>query len=145
MDDMPEIKKSGSDEKSGSGESTIAASTQFKGKISGIESLHVLGRIEGEVKSEKSVRIHKGGTIKGDIECRRVIISGKLIGTIKAADHVEIRPEAHVTGNIQTDKIAIAEGSFFKGEIHTHQSPDKSIRFMDKRQTKLIKKDQENV
>lgn len=132
MDEIQPIKKRNPHDKIGSDESIIAASTQFIGKISGIENIHVLGRLEGEVKSERLVWIHKGGSIKGDVNSRHVIIDGKLIGTITAAEYVEIMAEAHVTGNIQTDKIAIAEGSFFKGEIHMLQKVDKSIRFVEK-------------
>lgn len=133
MDEIEQIKTKGPDDRFRSDESVIAASTQFKGAISGVENLHVLGRLEGEVNSEKLVWIHKGGIIEGNIQSRHVIIDGKLNGTIVDAMHVEIMAEAHVTGNIQTDKIVIAEGSFFKGEIHMLQKNDKSIRFAEKK------------
>jgi cytoskeletal protein CcmA (bactofilin family) len=136
VDEIEQIKKIGLDARLRRDESVIAASTLFKGEISGVEILQVLGRLEGEVKSGKLVWIHKGGSIEGNIQCRHVIINGKLNGIIMDAMHVEILAEAHVTGNIQTDKIVIAEGSFFKGEIRMLQKIDKSARFAEKRQTK---------
>lgn len=133
---MQQIKKRRLEDKIGSDESVIAASSQMKGTISGIESVRIAGQIEGNVKSDRLVWIQKGGNMKGDINARHVIIEGKLTGNVKDAEHVEIRAEAHVSGNIQTHKIAMAEGSFFKGEIHMPQKVDKPIHFMEKRQTK---------
>jgi cytoskeletal protein CcmA (bactofilin family) len=132
---MQQIKKRRLEDKIGSDASVIAASTQFKGKISGIESVRIAGQLEGDVKSDRLVWIQRGGHIKGDIDSRHVIIEGKLIGNVKDAEHVEIRTEAHVSGNIQTHKIAMAEGSFFKGEIHMPQKIDKPTHFVEKRQT----------
>lgn len=133
---MQQIKKRRLEDKIGSDESVIAASSQMKGTISGIESVRIAGQIEGNVKSDRLVWIQKGGNMKGDINARHVIIEGKLTGNVKDAEHVEIRAEAHVSGNIQTHKIAMAEGSFFKGEIHMPRKDDSPISFLEKRQTK---------
>ena len=132
---MQPIKKRSQKDKIRSNESIIAVSTQLKGKISGIESVRIAGQLEGDVKSERLVWIQKGGSINGNIVSPFVIIQGKLIGNITAAEQVEIREEAYVTGNIQTQRIAMADGSFFKGEIHMSRSIDKSIHFVEKRQT----------
>ncbi len=132
---MHQIKKRRLEDKKGRDESVVAASTQFKGKLSGIESVCVAGQIEGDVKSDRLVWIEREGFIKGNIESRYIIIEGKLIGNIMEAEHVEIRSEAKVTGNIQTHKIAMAEGSFFKGEIHMPRKVDKPTHFVEKRQT----------
>ena len=132
---MQQIKKRRLEDKIGSEESVISASTQFKGEISGIESVRIAGQIEGDIKSDRLVWIQRGGHIKGDIDSRHVIIEGKLTGNITGAEHVEIRAEAQATGNIQTNKIAMAEGSLFKGEIHMPRKVDKPTHFVEKRQT----------
>jgi cytoskeletal protein CcmA (bactofilin family) len=130
---MQQIKKRRLEDKIGSDDSVVATNTKLKGTLSGIESVRLAGKIEGDVKSDRLVWIQKGGHIKGDIDSRHVIIEGKLIGNIEGAEHVEIREEAHVTGNIQTHKIAMAEGSFFKGEIHMPRKVDKPTHFVEKR------------
>jgi cytoskeletal protein CcmA (bactofilin family) len=124
------------EDKLGDEESIIAANTRLKGTLSGTESVRIAGQFQGNVKSDRLVWIQTGGHIKGDIDSRHVIIEGELIGNIIGAEHVEIRAEAQVTGNIQTQKIAMAEGSFFKGEIHMPQEIDKPSHFVEKRQTK---------
>ena len=135
MDKMQHIKKRRLEDKIGSDDSVVAAKTKLKGTLSGIESARIAGKIEGDVKSDRLVWIQKGGHIKGNIDSRLVIIEGTLIGNIEGAEHVEIREKAQVTGNIQTQKIAMAEGSFFKGEIHMPRKVDKPTHFVEKRQT----------
>jgi cytoskeletal protein CcmA (bactofilin family) len=142
---MQQIKKRRLQDKIGSDESVIAANTQFKGTLSGIESVRIAGKIEGDVKSDRLVWIEKGGYIKGDVESLYVIIEGILIGNIKGAGHIEIGSEAKVTGNIQTQKIAMAEGSFFKGEVQMSRKVDNPTHFVEKRQMKIIKKEETNV
>jgi cytoskeletal protein CcmA (bactofilin family) len=132
---MQQFKKKRLEDKIGAEESKIAANTRMKGTLSGTESLRIAGQIEGNVKSDRLVWIEKGGNVKGDIIARYVIIEGKLTGDIEGAEQVEIRENAHISGNIQTSKIAIAEGSFFKGEIHMPQKVDRPIHFIEKRQT----------
>jgi cytoskeletal protein CcmA (bactofilin family) len=134
MDKIQQIKKRRLEDKLGNDESVVAASTRLKGKLSGSESIRVAGEIEGDVKSDRMIWIEKGGNIKGEIDSRDVIIEGRLEGNIKGAEHVEIREEAQVTGNIQTQKIAMAEGSFFKGEIQMPRQGDQPSQFVEKRE-----------
>ena len=132
---MHQLKKRRLEDKIGGDESAIAAGTRMKGSITGIESVCIQGQITGNIKCERLVWLKQGGQMKGDINAPFVIIEGKLTGNIKDAEHVEIRTEAHVLGNIQTQKIAMAEGSFFKGEIQMPREVDKPIHFVEKRQT----------
>jgi cytoskeletal protein CcmA (bactofilin family) len=115
--------------------SVVAKNSRFKGTLSGKEGVRVFGHLEGNVKSEHMVWIKKGGKIVGDVHCLYIIIEGELKGNIKSAEHVELRSEARVNGNIQTQKIAMAEGSFFRGEIHMPSEEDKPMSFVEKRQT----------
>lgn len=129
-----QFKKKRLEDKAGEENSAVAKNSRFIGKISGIEGVLVSGHLEGDVKSERLVWIQNGGKIVGEIDCLYVIVEGDLEGNIKSAEHVELRSEARVTGNIQTRKIAMAEGSFFRGEIHMPCKEDKPISFVEKRQ-----------
>jgi cytoskeletal protein CcmA (bactofilin family) len=133
---MQQFKKKRLEDRIEGDKSVITSSMHVKGTISGNESVCIAGRIEGDIQSDGLVWIEKGGNIKGDIDARHVIIEGKLNGNIKDAENVEIRTEAHISGNIQTQKIAMAEGSFFEGEIHMPRKGDKPTSFVEKRQAK---------
>ena len=115
-------------------ESIVAPDSKFVGNISGTEGVRVSGYLKGNIQSKGLVWIQRGGKIDGNINSRYAIIEGELNGHTNALEHVELRTEAHVMGNIQTAKIAIAEGSFFRGEIQMPSKEDKPIRFVEKRQ-----------
>jgi cytoskeletal protein CcmA (bactofilin family) len=114
-------------------ESFLAPGTKFIGNISGTEGVRVSGHLKGNIQSKGLVWIRKGGKIDGNIESQFTIIEGELNGHINSPEHVELRTESHVIGNIHTAKIAIAEGSFFKGEIRMPSKEDTPIRFAEKR------------
>jgi cytoskeletal protein CcmA (bactofilin family) len=124
------------EDKVGSEESFVAPGTKFIGSISGTEGVRVSGHLKGDIQSNGLVWIQRGGKIEGNIKSQFAIIEGELTGDINSSEHVELRSEARVTGNIHTAKIAIAEGSFFKGEIHMPSKEASPIRFAEKRDKK---------
>jgi len=114
-------------------ESVISPNTRFKGKISGDDIVRISGHFEGDIKCEQLVKIDIGGIVVGTISSNCVIIEGELNGNIDSAKHVEIRSEGRAIGNITTDEIAIAEGSFVRGEINMPEKNKKVVSFIEKR------------
>jgi cytoskeletal protein CcmA (bactofilin family) len=122
------------EDKVGPEESFVAPDTEFIGNISGAEGVRVSGHLKGNIQSNGLVWIQRGGKIDGNIKSQFAIIEGELNGDINSPEHVELRTEARVIGNIHAAKIAIAEGSFFRGEIHMPSKEDNPISFTEKRE-----------
>lgn len=121
------------EDKAGPGESIVAENSHFEGKIHGTEGVRILGNFKGEIYSKQLVRVGKKGKIEGTINSPYVIIEGELNGNIDSAEHVELRMESRVIGDINTVIIAIAEDSHFQGEIHMLGKEEKPVRFVEKR------------
>lgn len=130
-----EDKKRRVEDKVGSTVSIIAPSTKFKGTIKGHDTLFILGHFKGEIKCEGLVRLSKEGRIEGTINSPYVIIEGEIKGNIISAEHVELRAEARVIGNISTAKIVMAEGCIVQGEVQTPREGDKPFVFVEKRKS----------
>jgi len=113
--------------------SIIAPSTTFTGTIDGQDGVRVSGNFKGDIQSGGLVWIGSKGAVDGDVTAPFVIVEGKITGNIKSAEHVEFRSESRVNGNVETVKLAIAEGSFFKGEIKMSSKKDQPIHFVEKR------------
>jgi cytoskeletal protein CcmA (bactofilin family) len=126
-------KKRRLEDKVGPTESVIAPGTKFKGTICGPDSLRISGRFEGEIESERLVRVDKEGKIHGIIKAPYIIVEGELNGNIEAAEQVELRAQCRMIGNINAAMIAMAEGGFFEGEIKMPRKEDKPIKFVEKR------------
>lgn len=111
----------------------IAPNTRFDGIINASEGVQISGSFEGEVVSQSLVWVGKDGKVEGNIKSPSVISEGEIIGNIESAKHVELRAECRMTGNINTENLAIADGCSFKGEIRMLQKGDKPVRFTEKR------------
>lgn len=111
----------------------IAPNTTFDGMINATEGVQISGYFEGEVNSQSLVWVGKDGKVEGNIKSPSVISEGEIVGNIESAKHVELRAECRMTGNISTEKLAIADGCSFVGEVKMLQKGDKPVRFKEKR------------
>ncbi len=123
------------EDKTGSILSIIAPSTNFKGTLSGSDSLLIAGHFKGDIKCEGLVRVDREGRIQGTINSPYVIVEGEINGDILSAEHVELRAGARVVGNINTIKIVMAEGCVVQGEVQTPREGDKPFVFVEKRKS----------
>ena len=93
----------------------IGAKTQFKGEITGAETVLVEGLVEGTIRITGDLRIGRGGTVKANVSAQSVAVSGELVGDCHAAHRVEIEAAGRLSGNIRAPRVVIVEGATFRG------------------------------
>jgi cytoskeletal protein CcmA (bactofilin family) len=93
----------------------IGAKTIIKGEITGDEDVLIEGKVEGQIRISRDVRVGSSGVVKSTIEAASVVVSGEVIGDCSATSRVEIQASGKLTGNIRAPKIVISEGAMFKG------------------------------
>src|SRR5512145_688051 len=93
----------------------IGSHTTLKGEITGDEDILVEGRVEGEIRISKDLRIGPGGAVKASVQAAAVVISGELTGDCTANVRVEIQATGRLFGNIRAPRVVIAEGATFRG------------------------------
>ena len=111
------------------GFANIGKTILIKGEISGQEDVYVDGQIEGSVQLlGNSLTIGPNGKVHASVAAKNVTVGGSLEGNIQASERTEMRKSAVVNGDVQTRRIAIEEGAFFKGklEILTETKPTAS-------------------
>src|SRR5215470_1792567 len=104
----------------------IGKSVVIKGEISGNEDIYVDGQVEGSIQLlGNSLTVGPNGRVHASVAARNVTVGGSLEGNIQATERTEMRKTAVVNGDVQTRRIAIEEGAFFKGklEILTENKP----------------------
>ena len=99
----------------GSAVTVIASNTRFTGKIKGEDTLRISGYFKGKIACRRMVWVDKTGRIEGTVNARRVIVEGEINGCIESADHVELRSNGRMIGDINAGKITVAQGCFFDG------------------------------
>ena len=96
----------------------IGKSVLVKGELSGSEDLYLDGEVEGSIDlQEHSLTIGPHGRVRANVKARDVVVHGKVDGNIHGTDRVELKRSAVLTGDINTQRIVIEDGAFFKGAI----------------------------
>ena len=103
--------------------STLGASIEIKGKITGEEDLQIDGKVEGSVVlNGQRLTVGRSGQLNSEVWARDVVVYGKLTGNVHASDRVEIKKDGSVTGDITTARISVEDGAYFKGRIEIERS-----------------------
>src|SRR5580698_7224651 len=98
--------------------SLIGAGTSMKGDITSNGDIRIDGALTGNIHCSAKVVIGAGGVVQGDINGQQADIMGKVTGTIKVKDLLQLKGGSNLNGNIQAAKLQIEPAANFKGECH---------------------------
>ena len=96
--------------------SFLGDSSELKGDLYSGGILRLDGVVVGTIRAEEVI-LSETASIEGEISAGKIIVVGKMTGTLKAEDVVEIREKGYVTGNIATKRFVMASGGKFNGRI----------------------------
>jgi cytoskeletal protein CcmA (bactofilin family) len=98
--------------------SVIGPSISIKGNLAGEEDLLIEGRVEGKIELRNhSVAVGKNGHIKADIHGKVITVEGSVEGNLYGEEQLVVKQSATVVGNITCPRVALEDGSNFKGSI----------------------------
>jgi cytoskeletal protein CcmA (bactofilin family) len=107
----------------------IGKSVVIKGELSGSEDLYLDGEVEGTIELQRNaLTVGPNGRIRAHINAKDVIIHGKVDGNIRGTDKVELRRTAVLVGDIQTQRITIEDGAYFKGAIDIQREAKAEVK-----------------
>ena len=92
----------------------LDAGSRIEGDLYFEDTFRVDGTLIGKVSSKGDLIVGDGSVVEGDIEVRRLFVSGVVRGTVRAA-RVEIAPGARVEADVETPALLIEEGAHFQG------------------------------
>jgi cytoskeletal protein CcmA (bactofilin family) len=101
--------------------STLGPGMAIVGKIDCEGTLHIFGRIEGELRAT-NVLIGNGAQFDGNVIAQGVTIDGRLNGTIHAT-RVSLQSNAVVDGDIFHRVLSIDENARFEGSSRRVENP----------------------
>jgi cytoskeletal protein CcmA (bactofilin family) len=102
--------------------SLIGAGTTMKGDISSNGDLRIDGTLVGNIHCSAKVVIGANGNVQGDVNGQTADIMGKVTGTIKVKDLLQLKGGSVVNGNIEASKLQIEPTASFNGECHMTQA-----------------------
>lgn len=93
--------------------SSISSGLSIVGKIVGHGTVHIFGRVEGELQAS-AIEISDGAQVEGSIVAEDLTIGGHVKGTIRA-NRIKLSSTAVVVGDIYHRSLAIEENGQFEG------------------------------
>jgi cytoskeletal protein CcmA (bactofilin family) len=97
---------------------SIGKSIVINGELSGSEDLTVEGRVDGKIELRNHVlTVGANGRITAQVAAKAIVVLGHVKGNLSATEKVDIRESGSVEGDIVAPRVAIADGSHFRGSI----------------------------
>jgi len=101
-----------------SGGAMISQGIRIKGEVTGSEDLYIDGHIEGKLNLTNSkLTIGPNGEVKADVFAREVIVLGRVDGKIVGRERIQLGSTGNVSGDLQTERLAIEDGAVLRGKI----------------------------
>jgi cytoskeletal protein CcmA (bactofilin family) len=103
----------------------ITSSIVIKGEIHGREDLYIDGEVQGSIHlSEGRVTVGPHGKVSANVDAREVIVRGKVKGSVRGHERVEIGKSGEIRGDISTIRIAIEEGAQIHSKVEINRADD---------------------
>jgi cytoskeletal protein CcmA (bactofilin family) len=115
----------------------IDKNTEITGDIKFKESFRIDGIFKGKILSGGGLIIGETGEVEADIEVISIAVNGRVKGSIKAKEKIEIFSKGRVIGSVAAPKLTIEDGAFFQGscqmemkslESKTQESESKIVK-----------------
>src|SRR4030081_2774119 len=106
----------------------ISQGIRIKGEVTGSEDLFVDGVVEGKLSltTNSCLTVGPNGHVKADVQAREVIVRGKIEGKVTGRDRVQLWSTGHITGEVQTDRLAIEDGALLRGKVEAGRQTTKA-------------------
>ena len=100
-----------------SDETTIISSgVRIEGKVTSTGNIRIDGEIQGDISSKSNVIVGESGTVNGQIDADSITIAGKVSGSLKAKDKINLETKANFEGDLSTKILIVEAGAKFEGE-----------------------------
>ena len=107
-------------------ETLIGEQTEIQGDVQFAGGLHLDGRIKGRILSTaKGAELSIGakGVVEGDVYAPRIVLHGRVVGHVYAAEHISLGAKAHVLGNLYYKTMEMAAGAKIMGSLVLQEQP----------------------
>ena len=98
----------------------LGVGSRFEGSIRFEGTLRIDGLVYGEIicnnDNHSIVIVTELAVVEANIIADVVIVSGKVLGNIKAAERLELHAPGRVEGLVYTSDMSIGDGALFQGE-----------------------------
>jgi cytoskeletal protein CcmA (bactofilin family) len=105
-------------------DTVLGQGTSFNGSLQVEGSLTIHGELEGSVTCSGHLVVGKTGRVKADLDVGSTLIGGKVEGSVKAKDRVELQTASILKGDVHAKSFVIQDGCSFQGNCTMGNAAD---------------------
>lgn len=94
----------------------IAPGMTVTGSLEGDGTIHIEGRVVGEIKSKGTVVVAKTGEIRGPVATDTIQVAGRVAGNVTARRQLHLEAAGSIDGDISCASLMIENGGSFNGK-----------------------------
>lgn len=102
----------------------ISAEAHLSGDLEGEGNIVIEGRLKGNIRSSRQVRIESGGVTEGNIYAQHIVVNGYVLGDLHA-EAVTLQSEGRIEGAIFAGELVIEKGGCFTGHSEMKKNTEK--------------------
>ncbi len=103
----------------------LGAESAFEGKLvfnSG--RVRIDGKFDGEIHTENTLIIGESARVQANVSVGNIVITGEVIGDIRAKHSVAIERPGKLKGTIHTPELMIEKGVIFEGQCQMEDTEE---------------------
>jgi cytoskeletal protein CcmA (bactofilin family) len=99
----------------------VGADTRIEGDLYFSGGLRVDGVIRGNVAEQNgnpsTLIISEHGKIEGAVSAAKIVLNGKVTGTVKSSHFIELQTKARITGDLNYKSLEMHTGAVIEGKL----------------------------
>ncbi len=113
--------------------SLIAQGSCIEGNLKFTDGLRVDGEVIGDIRANEGspsiLVISESACVTGQIYADHVIINGRVMGPVHAAELLELQPKAKIQGDVAYKALEMHQGAVIYGQLRptNHEVSDKPL------------------
>jgi cytoskeletal protein CcmA (bactofilin family) len=108
--------------------SFLGSESEFQGELVSRGVLRMDGLVNGRIRANQVI-ITETARIIGEVLARKIIVGGRVEGTLRASEVVEITPKGRVRGEIFTKRLMVMDGGEFNGHVEMKAGESNVLEF----------------
>ncbi|QQS29766.1 MAG: polymer-forming cytoskeletal protein [Sphingobacteriales bacterium] len=93
----------------------IGQGTKITGNMTCQGDVRIDGELTGNITAYARIVLGPTGVVFGDIVCENADISGKIEGTIRVKELLNLKESALINGDLTANKLVVEAGAIFNG------------------------------
>ncbi len=99
----------------------VGSDTRIEGDLHFSGGLRVDGAIRGDVVEQNgtpsTLILSEHGRVEGGVTAAKIVLNGKVIGTVKSSHFIELQTKARITGDLYYKSLEMHTGAVIEGKL----------------------------